>query len=103
MSSSEKENKPKKSPVGQTTTEISKKTVGVESGTNCNLFGEYTEADEKLFSRADLTEKQLEMKENDPSAFWKSVNENLRSNLQDALADNEEVIRWMNLKSFVLF
>lgn len=68
----------------------SKKTC--EIGTNCDLFSEYTEADEKLFSRADLTEEQLKLKEQDPTAFWKSVNENLRINLQDALADNEEVL-----------
>lgn len=73
------------------TTTTSAATATNEMSINCNLYTEYTDADEKLFARADLTEHQLKLKDQDPAAFWKSVNENVRSNLQDALVDNEEV------------
>lgn len=62
-----------------------------EIGTNCDLFAEFTDEDEALFKRIQLTEHQLKLKETDREAFWKSVNETIRADLQDALADNEEV------------
>lgn len=64
----------------------------VDQETNCNLLDEFTEADEKLIERANLTSEQLKLKEQDVNAFWKSVSETIRANLNDALQDNEEVI-----------
>ena len=69
---------------------ITKKTSS-EIETQCNLYDELTQEDEKLLEKIDKTEQQLKLKDQDTNAFWKSISETVRVDLQDALADNEEV------------
>ena len=63
-----------------------------EAGTNCDLYMDFTDEDERLLQKIELTEHQLKLKETDKNAFWKSVSETIRVDLSDALADNEDVI-----------
>lgn len=63
-----------------------------ETGTSCDLYTDFTNEDEKLLEKIELTAEQLKLKETDKNAFWKSVAETFRVDLSDALADNEDVI-----------
>lgn len=63
-----------------------------EMGTSCDLYTDFTNEDEKLLEKIELTAEQLKLKETDKNAFWKSVAETFRVDLSDALADNEDVI-----------
>jgi len=59
--------------------------------TCCNLDLEFTEEDEKLLESLDLTAEQLKLKNENVEAFWKMIDETMRSKLSDLLADNREV------------
>lgn len=65
----------------------------------CNLENELSQDDEFLLKKINLTQEQIKLKAENQEAFWKSVAETLRSDLRDALDDNQEVgfylIRWI--------
>lgn len=57
----------------------------------CDLENELSQDDELLLNKVNLTQEQIKLKEENQEAFWKSVAETLRSDLRDALDDNQEV------------
>lgn len=63
-----------------------------EIGISCNLENEINHDDEFLLKKLNLTQEQLELKETNLNAFWKSVADTLRTDLSDLLDDNKEVI-----------
>ena len=62
-----------------------------EFGCGCNLDLEFTDADEELIKKLNLTDDELMLKEKNLDEFWKLVAEKLRSKLSDTLEDNQEV------------
>lgn len=65
----------------------------------CNLENELSQDDEVLLKKVNLTQEQIKLKGENQEAFWKSIAETLRSDLRDALDDNQEVCSLL----FVLF
>lgn len=65
--------------------------VTKEQAIDCNLEFEFTDQDEKLISSVNLIDEQLKLKNADKPQFWKSICENVRSDLKDLLEDNQEV------------
>ena len=59
--------------------------------TFCDLDKEFTQEDKRLFDHIKLTEEQMKLMSTDTEAFWKSVAESTRSDLQDWLGDNQDV------------
>jgi hypothetical protein len=59
--------------------------------TCCDLDLEFTQEDEELLEKLELTAEQLKLKDENVEAFWKMVDETIRSKLSDLLADNREV------------
>ncbi|RNA06224.1 hypothetical protein BpHYR1_032502 [Brachionus plicatilis] len=70
-----------------------KKDVEVE----CNLENELSQDDEFLLKKINLTQEQIKLKTENQEAFWKIVAETLRSDLKDALDDNQELHRLKDL------
>lgn len=62
-----------------------------EFSCGCNLDLEFTDADEELIKKLNLTDDELMLKEKNLDEFWKLVAEKLRSKLSDTLEDNQEV------------
>ncbi|CAF0739400.1 unnamed protein product [Brachionus calyciflorus] len=62
-----------------------------EIGVGCNLENEFSQDDEFLMKKLNLTQEQLELKSKNLDAFWKSVAETLRVDLKDLLDDNQEL------------
>lgn len=73
-----------------------------EIGVGCNLENEFNPDDEYLLKKLNLTKEQIELKEKDLDAFWKSVANTLRTDLSDLLDDNKEVIKFENLNLKIL-
>jgi hypothetical protein len=63
-----------------------------EFSCGCNLDLEFTDDDEELIKKLNLTSEDLILKEKNLDEFWKMVAEKLRSKLSDKLEDNQEVI-----------
>ncbi len=68
----------------------------------CNLDVEFTDADEELIKKLNLTDDELMLREKNLDEFWKLVAEKLRSKLSDTLEDNQEVNQFFNLFSLTV-
>jgi hypothetical protein len=70
----------------------------------CDLENELSKEDESLIEAVSLTSAQLKLKENaNKGEFWKSVAETVRTDLSDALEDNQEVSRRLRFDFLGLF
>jgi len=68
-----------------------------EFSCGCNLDLEFTDADEELIKKLNLTDDELMLKEKNLDEFWKLVAEKLRSKLSDTLEDNKELHKLKDL------
>jgi hypothetical protein len=68
-----------------------------EFGCGCNLDLEFTDVDEELIKKLNLTSEELTLKEKNLDEFWKMLAEKLRSKLSDTLEDNQEVNYYLNV------